>query len=54
VDVIVTEYGVAELKGLSVCDRMEALVKIAHPSFREWLRGEAHRLSIVPKPTFAL
>lgn len=49
VDTIVTEYGVAELRGKTVHDRMEALLKIAHPSFREWLREEAHRLGIVPK-----
>lgn len=49
VDAIVTEYGVAELKGRCVRDRMEALVKIAHPNFRDWLREEAQRLGIVPK-----
>lgn len=49
VDTIVTEHGVAELRGRSVRDRMEALIKIAHPNFREWLREEAHRLGIVPK-----
>jgi len=52
VDTIVTEYGVAELRGKTVHDRMEALLKIAHPSFREWLREEAHRLGIVPKLVF--
>ena len=49
VDTIVTEYGVAELRGRCVRDRMEALVKIAHPDFRDWLREEAHRLGIVPR-----
>ncbi|HWR64646.1 MAG TPA: acetyl-CoA hydrolase/transferase C-terminal domain-containing protein [Bellilinea sp.] len=48
-DTIVTEYGVAELKGLCVRDRMEALIKIAHPDFRSWLRDEAARLGIVPQ-----
>jgi len=47
-DTIVTEYGVAELKGLCVKDRMEALIKIAHPKFRDFIREEAHRLGIVP------
>ena len=28
--------------------RMEALIKIAHPDFRESIREEAHRLGIVP------
>lgn len=48
VDTIVTEYGSAELRGLSVKDRMEALIKIAHPTFRDSIREEAHRLGIVP------
>jgi acyl-CoA hydrolase len=48
VDTIVTEYGVAELRGLFVRDRMEALIRIAHPNFRDWIREESHRLGIVP------
>jgi acyl-CoA hydrolase len=53
VDTIVTEYGVAELRGRCVRDRMEALIRIAHPDFREWLRDEAHRLGIVPRLVIA-
>lgn len=53
VDTIVTEYGVAELKGLCVRDRMEALIKIAHPDYRDWLRDEAARLGIVPRTVVA-
>ncbi|MEE4194946.1 MAG: acetyl-CoA hydrolase/transferase C-terminal domain-containing protein [Anaerolineae bacterium] len=52
VDTIITEYGVAELRGRSVKDRMEALVRISHPNFREWIMEEAHRLGIVPKTVF--
>ena len=37
VDVIVTEYGVAELEGRTVRERAEALAAIAHPDFREGL-----------------
>lgn len=48
VDTIVTEYGSAELRGLSVRERMEALIRIAHPDFRESIREESHRLGIVP------
>jgi acyl-CoA hydrolase len=48
VDTIVTEYGNAQLRGLSVKKRMEALIKIAHPDFRESIREECHRLGIVP------
>ncbi len=40
VNFIVTEYGIAELKGKSVRDRARALIKIAHPNFREELAEE--------------
>ncbi len=52
VDTIITEYGVAELRGRCVKDRMEALVRIAHPNYRDWIRDEAQRLGIVPKTQF--
>jgi acyl-CoA hydrolase len=45
VDVIVTEYGAAELQGLTVHQRGEALAEVAHPDFREALREAAHRAS---------
>jgi acyl-CoA hydrolase len=48
VDTVVTEFGVAELRGKTVRDRMEALIAISHPDFRSWLRDEARRLGIVP------
>ena len=34
---IVTEYGLADLKGKSVGERAKALIAIAHPDFREQL-----------------
>ena len=40
IDYIVTEYGVAKLKGKSIRDRVEALTKIAHPNFRETIAKE--------------
>lgn len=43
-DVVVTEYGVAELRGRSVSERAAALIAIAHPDFRDRLRGEAEGL----------
>ncbi len=45
VDVIVTEYGAAELQGKTVHQRGEALAAIAHPAFREGLREAAARAS---------
>jgi len=41
VSYLVTEYGVAYLKGLSIPERALAIIKIAHPEFREWLKEEA-------------
>lgn len=43
VDVIVTEYGVAELEGKTVLERGEALAAIAHPQFRDDLLAAAER-----------
>ncbi|WP_185996681.1 acetyl-CoA hydrolase/transferase family protein [Nocardioides campestrisoli] len=42
VDVVVTEYGVADLRGLSEPERAEALVEIAHPDHRAALREPGH------------
>jgi acyl-CoA hydrolase len=38
---IVTEYGVADLKGKSTWERAEALINIAHPDFRDELIKQA-------------
>lgn len=43
-DTIVTEFGVAELRGRSVRERADALISIAHPDFRAELRKEAKAL----------
>ncbi|MTK14264.1 MAG: acetyl-CoA hydrolase/transferase family protein [Clostridiaceae bacterium] len=40
VDYIVTEYGIAQLKGKTLKDRAGALINIAHPNFREGLKKE--------------
>lgn len=37
VDYVVTEYGIAHLKGHTLQERGEALIKIAHPDFRDEL-----------------
>ncbi|MBF6978635.1 acetyl-CoA hydrolase/transferase family protein [Aerococcaceae bacterium zg-BR22] len=44
IDTVVTEYGVAQLKGKTIPERVEALISIAHPNFREELREEAVKL----------
>ncbi|MFO7610339.1 MAG: acetyl-CoA hydrolase/transferase C-terminal domain-containing protein [Candidatus Krumholzibacteriia bacterium] len=41
VHVVVTEYGVAHMLGRSVRERAEALIRIAHPDFREGLLAAA-------------
>ncbi len=43
-DCIVTEYGVARLKGKTIRERARALIGIAHPDFRVELTREAERL----------
>lgn len=43
---VVTEYGCAQLKGLSTWGRAEALINIAHPDFRDELIDAAERLKI--------
>lgn len=44
VDVIVTEFGAAELKGQTLAERARRLVAIAHPDFREELERAAHAI----------
>jgi acetyl-CoA hydrolase len=39
VDLVVTEYGVADLRGRSFSERAERLRAIAHPDFRDRLKG---------------
>ncbi len=39
---VVTEYGVAELKGKNLAQRAKALINVAHPSSREALERDAH------------
>ncbi len=43
---IVTEWGVAELFGQSLRERAAALIAIAHPDHRVYLRSEARRLRL--------
>jgi acyl-CoA hydrolase len=44
VDVIVTEFGAAELKGQTLAERTRRLIAIAHPDFREELARAAHTI----------
>ena len=40
-DVVITEYGVAELRGRTVRERARALAAVAHPDFRDQLLDQA-------------
>jgi acyl-CoA hydrolase len=44
VDIIVTEFGAAELKGQTIAERTRRMVAIAHPDLREELDRAAHAI----------
>lgn len=44
VDIVVTEYGIAYMRGQTVQNRVKSLIAIAHPDYREELRREAQKL----------
>ncbi|MBB2931261.1 acetyl-CoA hydrolase/transferase family protein [Paraburkholderia silvatlantica] len=44
---VVTEYGVANLKGLSSSERARALIRLAHPNVRESLTSQARELHLL-------
>lgn len=48
VDYVVTEYGVASLRGTNIQERTKRLIDIAHPKFREELTLEAIKLGFLP------
>lgn len=43
VNYVITEYGIAKLKGKSLRQRAETLIRIAHPDFRDELTAEFRR-----------
>ena len=47
VDKIVTEFGVAEMRGRTIRERAQQLIGIAHPQFRDELSAEARTLGLV-------
>jgi len=46
VNYVVTEWGVAQLRGKSAKQRAQELIAIAHPDFRPWLREEANKMCV--------
>src|SRR5262249_22630812 len=47
VDHVVTEYGVAELRGATLAERARRMIGIAHPSVRDDLEREGHELGLL-------
>ena len=43
---LVTEYGIASMKGKSTWERAETLINIAHPDFRDTLVEDAEKMNI--------
>jgi itaconate CoA-transferase len=44
---IVTEFGAANLKGLSSAERARKLIELAHPEFRDGLAEAAKQLHLI-------
>ena len=44
IEYVVTEQGIAHLRGKTLKDRAEALIAIAHPKFRDWLGSERAKM----------
>ncbi|MBU2647319.1 GNAT family N-acetyltransferase [bacterium] len=49
VDVVITDYGVANLKGRTVRERAQAMIEVAHPDDRQRLVEEAKEANILFK-----
>ncbi len=49
VDIVITEYGAADLRGTNIRQRVEALINIAHPKFRDELWDQALACGIIGK-----
>lgn len=49
---VVTEYGIACLRGRSIAGRALALIDIAHPDHRERLSREASEAGLIPRSVF--
>lgn len=46
IDYIVTEYGIAPMKGRTIRERVNNLIAVAHPDFRQKLRKDAEKYCI--------
>ena len=46
---LVTEYGMVNLKGKSVCERAQGIISLAHPDYREDLERQAYEHRVIPR-----
>lgn len=46
---LVTEFGIATLRGRTIQERVSELIQVAHPDLREGLLKDAHARNLVPK-----
>lgn len=51
VDFVVTEYGIADLRGKSLKQRAEAIIPVAHPDFRDLLKEQYKKGQPFPRRT---
>ena len=49
VDLVITEYGVADLRGANIQERVRSLISIAHPNFRDELMDKAVECGVIGK-----
>ena len=47
IDYLVTEYGCVHLKGTTIKERVDLIISVAHPKFRQALREEAIKIGII-------
>jgi acyl-CoA hydrolase len=47
IDYVVTEFGVAHLRGKTIKERVRELINISHPDFRDWLESEAKKIGYI-------
>jgi acyl-CoA hydrolase len=46
VDYVVTEYGIAALRGTNIKERVDKLIAVCHPKFKDSLREEATKMQL--------
>lgn len=50
IDHVVTEWGVASLRGRTLADRARNLIAVAHPEHRDALQRDAREIGLLPDP----